>query len=89
MKWDEGYDNEKSIFTKEKRGIDFLEARKVWDDENAIEGPGTLKNGEERWLKVGMIKGKLWTVVFIYRNSKIRILSVRRARNEEKKAYFE
>ena len=47
--FDETFDRGKSQRTKETRGIDFIEARAVWDDPEAIEGPATMKDGEERW----------------------------------------
>ena len=43
--FDESYDREKSWWTKETRGIDFIEARAVWDDPDAIEGPANSKDG--------------------------------------------
>ena len=86
--FDETYDREKSRWTKETRGIDFVEARSVWNDPEAIEGPATMKNGEERWLKVGRIGDKLWTVGFTNRAAGIRIFMVRPARKDEKDVYY-
>ena len=85
--FDDSYDKSKSDWTKEKRGIDFIEAREIWSDPEAIEGPADMKNGEERWLKAGQVKGKIWTVDFTLRNGKIRIFMVRPARKEEKEVY--
>lgn len=87
--FDESFDEEKSKWTKEVRGIGFFEARQVWDDPDAIEGPATMKDGEERWLKVGRIGGKLWTVGFTHRSAGIRIFMVRPARQDEKVVYYE
>jgi uncharacterized DUF497 family protein len=87
--FDEAFDFEKSEWTKNSRGIDFIVARNVWKDPNAIEGPAATVEGEERWLKVGCIDDKIWTVGFTYRLSKIRIFMIRPARKEEKGAYFD
>lgn len=88
MKFDEGFDRIKSQITKERRGIDFVEAREVFADLTEVIGPGTMKDGEERWLRVGMAMGKLWTVGFTLRPDGIRIFMVRPARDEERDAYY-
>ncbi len=85
--FDETFDRSKSHWTKKTRGIDFVEARKAWEDPEAIEGPATVVDGEERWLKVGTIEEKIWTVGFTYRAGGIRIFMVRPARSDEKEAY--
>lgn len=81
------FDQKKSDWTKQDRGIDFIEAREIWDDVRAIEGPGNSVRGEERWIKVGIARDKLWSVIFIYRAGLIRVISVRPARKDEKEAY--
>ena len=86
--FDETYDREKSGWTKKMRGIDFVEAREVWEDPEAIEGPATMKDGEERWLKVGRINEKLWTVGFTFRIEGMRIFMVRPSREDEKDVYY-
>jgi uncharacterized DUF497 family protein len=67
-------------------GIDFEEARKLWDDIDAIE---TISNypGEERILRIGKIESLLWTAIFTHRGNNIRIISVRRARQNETRRY--
>ncbi len=86
--FDETYDKTKSAWTKKNRGVDFVEARIVWNDPEAIEGPADLKDGEERWLKVGRVEDSIWTVGFAYRNNKIRIFMVRPARKDERKVLW-
>lgn len=85
--FDGNFDRQKSLWTKKIRGIDFLEAREVFNDSNETIGPGTVTDGEERWLRVGMAKGKLWTVGYTIRHGLIRIFMVRSARDEEKEVY--
>ena len=43
--------------------------------------------GEERQLVVGRIGQTLWTAVITYRNEAVRIISVRRSREEEVSNY--
>ena len=80
------FDFRKSRHNKLKHGIDFEEARKLWDDIDAIE---TISNypGEERILRIGKIDNRLWTAIFTHRGNNIRIISVRRARQNETRRY--
>jgi len=69
-----------------KHGIDFDEARKLWDDPDLIEIP-VRTSDELRFLVVGKIAGRCFSGVITYRGDKIRIISVRRARKEEVSIY--
>jgi len=80
------FDPNKSKSNKEKHRIDFLEAQKLWQDPNRIEIP--TKYLDEPWyILIGKIKDKYWSAVFTYRKNRIRIISVRRARKNEKEIY--
>lgn len=80
-----GFDEKKSLANKHKHGIDFYEARALWNDSDRIEVPA--KTVEERFLLVGRVRGIHWSVIFTYRGEKVRIISARRARKEEIKIY--
>jgi uncharacterized protein len=84
--FDENYDQSKSLWTKNFRGINFIEAREIWKDPEAVTGPGNSED-EERWLIIGMALGKLWTACFTNRPEGIRIISVRPPREIEKEIY--
>ena len=80
------FDDKKSSSNKAKHGIDFKQAQKLWDDPDLIEIP--VKTSDElRFLVVGKIADKYWSGIITYRNDKIRIISVRRARKEEVNIY--
>ena len=80
------YDSQKSNSNREKHGIDFDEAQRLWDDELHLEIPA--KNLDEpRFLVIGKIAGKHWSAVITYRRENIRIISVRRSRDEEIEYY--
>ncbi len=80
------YDPQKSATNTEKHGINFETAQMLWQDENRLEIPA--KNLDEpRFLVIGKIKGKFWSAVITYRNDNIRIISVRRSRDEEIELY--
>ena len=80
------FDVRKSSSNKMKHGIDFNEARKLWDDPDLIEIP-VKTSDEPRFLVIGRISEKCWSGIITYRGEKIRIISVRRARKEEVNIY--
>ena len=80
------WDDEKSRTNKIKHGIDFDVAKELWNDSNRIEiqTPYPL---EKRNILIGKIGKKLWTGIFTYRGNAMRIISVRRAREQEVRLY--
>jgi uncharacterized protein len=76
------YDPNKSRINREKHGIDFDEAQLLWTDEDRPEIPAKTMD-EPRYLVIGKINGKYWSAVITYRGENIRIISVRRSRDEE------
>lgn len=84
------YDRNKSASNKAKHGIGFKNAQELWRDDKRIEIKAGLDGGgEERWLVVGrMALGRrCWSVVVTYRGDRIRIISARRARDDEEALY--
>lgn len=51
-----------------------------------LEIPAETLN-EPRFLVIGVIEQKHWSAVVTYRNGNIRLISVRRSRDEEVKLY--
>lgn len=80
------FDPRKNAANREKHGIDFDRAQVLWDDPMRIEIPARTQ-GEPRSLVIGMIEGRLWSAVVTHRGGKVRIISVRRSRAEEKAIY--
>jgi uncharacterized DUF497 family protein len=59
----------------------------LWSDPDRIEGPGRSTD-EPRFQVVGQIGETTWTATVTYRHEEtIRIVSVRRARTDEKEQY--
>ena len=80
------FDERKSQSNKEKHGADFIEAQSLWDDPKLLEVP--LKaDDEQRVLFVGRMGGKHWTAITTYRLDRVRLISVRRSRNEVRELY--
>jgi len=80
------YDTEKSLSNKQKHGIDFEEAKLLWNDDKMVE-IRTSYEDEERFIAIGKITAKTYAVVTTYRTENIRIISARRARKKEIEIY--
>ena len=80
------FDPEKSRANKIKHGIDFYEARMLWEDQDLVELPAKTSD-EPRFVVIGRISGKHWSGVITHRGGKTRIISVRRSRKEEVEIY--
>ena len=80
------FDSKKSASNKQKHGLDFQEAKALWDDPDFIEIPVQTID-EPRYLVIGKIEGKHWSGIITYRSDKVRIISVRRSRKEEVEIY--
>ncbi|HEY8053880.1 MAG: BrnT family toxin [Steroidobacterales bacterium] len=80
------YDGPKSAANKSKHGIDFEEAQRLWDDCALVEIPARVSD-EPRWLVIGTIGARHWSAVIARRGENIRLISVRRSRDEEVAIY--
>ncbi len=80
------FDERKSATNLAKHGIDFIDAQLLWLDPDMLE-IAARTDDEPRFLVVGRINTKHWSAVITYRESRIRIISVRRSRNEEVSLY--
>ena len=76
------FDKRKSRSNKKKHGIDFIEAQALWEDPDLIEIPARTTD-EPRFLVVGRIGDRHWSGIVTYREDRMRIISVRRSREEE------
>jgi len=63
-----------------------MEAQQLWGDVRRIEIPARTQE-DPKVAIIGKIEQKVWTVVITYRHSKVRIISVRRARDKDIAAY--
>ena len=81
------YDEKKSQINKEKHNIDFVEAQKLWQDEDALVIPANIVDNEIRYALISKILTKCFVVIFTIREDTNRIISVRRCRKNEEKNY--
>ena len=82
------YDIQKSISNKIKHEIDFEEAKHLWEDRNRIRIQAR-SDTELRFALIAAYREKLWTAFYTMRNDTVRIISVRRSRDQERRLYYE
>lgn len=80
------FDPEKSLANERKHGIDFVRAQELWTDPDVIEILARTTD-EARWLVIGRIGERHWAAVVTRREDRTRIISVRRAREQEIEIY--
>ena len=75
------FDPTKSAANRVRHGIDFVEAQGLW---KVFGITGRLPfAAEERWMRIGRLGARLWSAVFTLREGRTRLISVRRAREDE------
>jgi len=82
------FDPAKSAANLKKHGIDFVVAQALWNDPDRLEIPARSLD-EPRTQVIGRIGDAVWSAFITIRGDQIRIISVRRARDEEKAAYLQ
>ena len=82
------FDESKSSTNKARHGIDFVEAQAqaLWEDTDLLEVPAKTED-EPRAVVIGKIAEKHWSAIITWRKDRIRIISVRRSRREERELY--
>jgi len=80
------FDPHQSEASLKKHGIDFIDAQEPWRDPALLEIPART-TGEERFLVIARWVGKHWSAVITYRQGVIRLISVRRSRQDEVNLY--
>ena len=84
FEWDEN----KRLRVLAERGIDFLRATQLFDGRDVLT-VSSPRGDEERWATTGVLEDRTTTVIWTQRGENIRIISARRARDNEKRAYRE
>lgn len=81
------WDSKKAISNLKKHGVDFADAVTVLVDERAITISEDYPN-EERFITIGMDSfNRILVVVYTWRETRIRIISARKATAKEIKQY--
>ncbi len=84
FEWDEA----KDAANDAKHGIRFVDAATVFSDPRYLkEDSSRPEHGEERRKAIGTVSGRVIAVIFTYRHERLRIISARRARPDERAHY--
>jgi uncharacterized DUF497 family protein len=84
----ERFDPAKDAINQLKHGLSLSFGDELFGDDNRLVVPSIrLRDGEERFKVIGMVSGKLYTAVFVWREDVPRFMSVRRSNNGEGRAY--
>lgn len=82
------WDERKRRSNLAKHGLDFFDVGAVFEAPHIVV-PSAHEGEEDRFLAIGVLEGRLVTVVYTIRSEAIRIISFRRARHEERQKYQE
>lgn len=83
------WDRVKELANRNKHGIDFRTAAKVFLDPHVIEFDDLDANGELRFNAIGLVDGRMLFVAYTMRDDVVRIISARGAEPHEKRKYHE
>lgn len=80
------FDTRKSHSNEKKHGIDFVEAQRLWNDPDLVVVAARTVD-EPRFLIIGRIEDLYWSGIITYRDDRIRMISIRRSRQEDVELY--
>lgn len=83
------WDAAKDAINRVKHAMPFAEGIKLFADPNAVLLPGRPIQGEQRWIMVGELQGRIFAAVFTWRGETVRVISIRRARTNEQRSYHQ
>jgi hypothetical protein len=81
------WDEEKLAANRSKHGIDFGAVENMNWSKAIIVDRSRHADGETRFAGIGLLKDRLHTVVFTWREGRMRIISLRRSNKGEEKIY--
>lgn len=82
------FDTEKDAANVARHGVALALGAKIFDDQDVLIVPTVrVEDREERFKAIGLIGGKLWTAIHVYRGDVVRFLSVRRSNTGEQRSY--
>jgi uncharacterized DUF497 family protein len=81
------WDEDKRLSNIRKHGgLDFYDAAKILYGFCVFSSAKTVES-ERRWMATGLMGERYVTVIYTLRGDTVRIISMRRARHEEKRKY--
>ena len=80
------WDEEKRWSNFAKHAVDFVDVQALFDGRPTVTVP-SRRAEEARFVTTGVMDGRFFTVVWTLRGDDIRLISARRARDGERRAY--
>lgn len=83
------WDEKKRESNIRKHGLDFADCKAVFAGYTVTVEDTRADYGEQRFVTIGLVKGRVVSVVHAESDEKIRIISARKATRREQEAFFE
>lgn len=82
------FDPAKDEANRRKHGVSLMFGVRVFEDPEMAVIP-TIREGdeEERYKAIGVVEGKIYTAVHVWRGTLVRLISVRRSNASEQRNY--
>lgn len=82
------FDPHKDAANRKKHNLSLAFGDRIGEDDNHLIVPSVREiDGEERFKMIGIVDGRLFTGVFVWRDDAPRFISVRRSNTGEERAY--
>jgi uncharacterized DUF497 family protein len=82
------FDPAKDAANQAKHGLSLAFGDEIFADDNHLILPSIREqDGEERFKVIGLVNGRFYTGVFVWRGDLPRFISVRRSNSGEERAY--
>lgn len=83
------WDDAKRLSNLQKHGIDFIDIPPVFDGDILTVEDARYSYGEQRFVTFGLLQDRVVAVVHTERETRIRLISARKATRYEQRIYFE
>jgi uncharacterized DUF497 family protein len=81
------FDNAKNQANIAKHGVDMAEVANFEFDTTLMRPDTRRRYGEHRYIAVGLIRGRVYVLVFTMRGAAVRVISLRKANRREIETY--
>ena len=82
------WDPAKRIANLRQHGVDFQAATKMFAGPDLERPDDRFDYGEVRWIAIGIVSATEFTVCYTDRGESRRIISARKANNDEREAFY-
>lgn len=82
------WDEEKRLINRQRHGIDFADVELAFGSERVIFIDNRFDYNETRVVTIGLLSGRIVTIIYTETNEITRIISARKATKNEQNKYF-